>query len=590
MEATHKRSLKNGFAYDKLFPPAKGDVYTVRKNASLEDTVAFIPKVVYKHLNQTRAIAAKLKGDSVYNTCSNIWQFVYHHIQYEKDEKGFEQIRSPARTWHDRRQGVDCDCYSVFISTILLNLGIPHILRITKYRQDYFQHIYPVVPVPSGQIVIDCVANDFDYEVPYSAKKDFPMDLQFLNGFDDPDAGVGDVDDFPPGYNIGELGDLGKFKLKINFKKVLHAVNKFNPATVLLRNGLLAAMKLNMGGVANKLRWSYLTPAQAAAKGITADKLAKLTKVRNSLEKIFFGAGGQLKNLKKAMLKGKGNKDKAVIAGLGSLDFGDIDRMSVNTPLEQLLGPDIYYSENERTFQGFEGFGELGEPVTLASMGAASGVIMKLVSALKKIGSLFGGGKGGDGSNADTASSNDKSDPSGSGTDAAGGSSSGSPSPAGSAAASSGDTDSPSPPVIRSKVTAAAATSADGDTTNNSGSTVPSANQTDEDNPATPGTSTLAPTAFTTPVMSPTTTPDPNLLPAGSNPSAKESFWTKNKSWLKPVAIGAGGLTLLAIGIHLMKSKPHANAPLSGIPGNHKNHRRKNKKKKASKKKAVALL
>src|SRR5258708_34225380 len=79
------------------------------------------------------------------------------------------------------------------------------------------------------------------------------------------------------------------------------------------------------------------------------------------------------------------------MAGLGALDFEDIDYMNANTPLEELLGPDIYYSENERTFQGFKGFGALGEPVTLASIAAASGVVAKLVTVLNKVGDVFGG-------------------------------------------------------------------------------------------------------------------------------------------------------------------------------------------------------
>ena len=40
---------------------------------------------------------------------------------------------------------------------------------------------------------------------------------------------------------------------------MLNAVNKVNPATVLLRNGILASMKLNMRNVAARLRWSYLS-------------------------------------------------------------------------------------------------------------------------------------------------------------------------------------------------------------------------------------------------------------------------------------------------------------------------------------------
>lgn len=186
MEAGRKRNIRSGEEYTHLFPKAEGANKTIRKNADVTHTVAFIPKVVNETLNQTNRIAQRLKGKTTYESCSNIWHFVYQHIAYKKDQEGYEQIRSPSRAWHDRKTGVDCDCYSVFISSILTNLRIPHLLRITKYHQDYFQHIYPVVvaspPAPlqkrGEEIVIDCVTDKFNYEVPYSEKKDYPMDLQ----------------------------------------------------------------------------------------------------------------------------------------------------------------------------------------------------------------------------------------------------------------------------------------------------------------------------------------------------------------------------------------------------------------------------
>ena len=185
MEATRKRTIKSGEEFNHLFPKAEGDNSTIRKNANVTHTVAFIPKVVSETLDQTKKLSQLLKGASTQETCSNIWHFVYGHIAYTKDDEGFEQIRSPARAWHDRKKGVDCDCYSVFISSILTNIQIPHILRITKYHRDYFQHIYPVVLLDGKQIIMDCVTDKFNYEVPYTEKKDYPMDLQYLNGFDD---------------------------------------------------------------------------------------------------------------------------------------------------------------------------------------------------------------------------------------------------------------------------------------------------------------------------------------------------------------------------------------------------------------------
>ena len=80
---------------------------------------------------------------------------------------------------------------------------------------------------------------------------------------------------------------------------MLNVVNKANPATVLLRNGILASMKLNIRNAAGRLRWSYLTPQQASAKSIDPVKFQKLIAARQKLEKIFYGAGGNPKNLKK---------------------------------------------------------------------------------------------------------------------------------------------------------------------------------------------------------------------------------------------------------------------------------------------------
>ena len=180
-----------------------------------------------------------------------------------------------------------------------------------------------------------------------------------------------------------------KQKKKGILKKVVSAVNKVNPATILLRNGILAAMKLNVKNVAARLRWSYLTPEQAAAKGVDPAKFQKLLATRQKLENIFNGAGGKIANLKKAILSGKGNKDKAV-NGLGMLPMVEWSGyMSEYTPLDQLLGTEVYYSENVEGMEGFSGFGELGEPVTLATVGAAMGVIAGIVAALKQIGDIF---------------------------------------------------------------------------------------------------------------------------------------------------------------------------------------------------------
>src|SRR6478672_2612769 len=135
MERRETVRVRSGREYDHLFPRAILAIDIKKESASEDDTLKFIPIVVKDTIQHTQKIAQLLKADTVYQTCQNIWQFIYDHIAYRKDEDGKEQIRSPARTWHDRLKGVDCDCYTTFISSILSNLGIKHLLRITKYKK-----------------------------------------------------------------------------------------------------------------------------------------------------------------------------------------------------------------------------------------------------------------------------------------------------------------------------------------------------------------------------------------------------------------------------------------------------------------------
>jgi hypothetical protein len=407
MQVARQRKIKNGEEFDALFPRPLFLDPTIKKGATVNDTVRFIPKVVQETLFQTSKIAALLKGKTVYETCKNIWDFVYNHIAYKKDEEGKEQIRSPARAWHDRFNGVDCDCYTVFISSILSNLKIKHKLRITKYKEDFFQHIYPIVPTAEGNyITVDCVVDRFNYEEPYSEKKDTNMDLEYLNGV--PNTNNVDVQDLMGWEELNGDDNLGKIKL---FKKMsqppgsegdtskkgklknlihkgLHITNRLNPATALLREGVLISMKLNLFKVAQRLKFTYLTEEQVKQKGAEVGNFQKLKSVREKLEKIFYDAGGKPENLKKAILTGKGNKNHEV-SGLGYI-LDNMDGMDETTPTPVLLGNDMYHDENLHELRSLGSLVAAGAAVT-----AATGVIGTIAGLIKKIGNIFPKGKSG---------------------------------------------------------------------------------------------------------------------------------------------------------------------------------------------------
>lgn len=196
--ATGKRSIRSGKEYDKYFESAtvKGNEVVLIPDGDVYDTLKLMKQVVNQTLSQTAAIAKELEGASLEQTCRNIWNFLYTHIQYKKDHAKREQLRTPARSWRDRATGIDCDCFAIFISSILTNLGIKHTFRMAGYKGD-FQHVYVVVPIDGKSLsvrnnyyVIDPVVDRFNYEVPFKKKHDHKImgKVTMLNGFGSADC------------------------------------------------------------------------------------------------------------------------------------------------------------------------------------------------------------------------------------------------------------------------------------------------------------------------------------------------------------------------------------------------------------------
>jgi ElaB/YqjD/DUF883 family membrane-anchored ribosome-binding protein len=435
MESSRKRQISDGREFDHLFPLPSEEDRTIKGSASVEDTMEFIQRTVPVTLWHTEKIAKKLKGKTLEETCSNIWHFVYNHIQYKRDKDGVEQVRSPRRTWWERETGVDCDCYTEFISSILLNLNLPHKARITKYPKRYpevprWQHVYPIVPKPGrghkpttnrdDYIVLDCVKDNFDDEQPFLEYKDYDMRLDYLDGIEEQEE-IGEEESFelmdiePDSVDLADLASIYDDEEMGNiFKKIGKAVKKvasnvktatkvvakqaqktvkkvadkvgdgvrflnryLNPATILLRNGFLLCMKLNLFNVAGKLRFAYLTDAQAQAMGMNLNELKKLRTIKDRAETIYWQAGGKKSNLKKGILSGKGNKNKKVplsgFEGLDGLDnvYADYDEYN------------IIHSD------GVEGLGEIASGTAIA---AATSAVTAIAAALKQVKGLFNKG------------------------------------------------------------------------------------------------------------------------------------------------------------------------------------------------------
>ncbi len=438
------------------------------------------------------------------------------------------------------------------------------------------------------------------------------------------------------GQGIKKAGQgVKKAVKKVNLKKVLNVVNKFNPATVALRNGVLASMKLNIGNVGKRLRWSYITPEQARAKKMDMGKWQKLVDARKKLEKIFYGAGGKPENMKKAILNGKGNKNHEVhgLDGFGALydhrtgrfhrqmsakpgmrhinpmhAHHPVNRLHKHMPLRSVIGNEMFQSENP-----VGELGELGEPITAATIAAASGVIAAIAGTLKKIGDIFGGkGKGAEDFNEETnkeaekeipesgksdedakaAASITDSSPGGSssesggggGSDDGSGSGGGSPSQksgGGSSGGGGGGSSSSGGDEGVSSTGGGSSGGGGGSSSCGGGSSGCGGGGTSTEVATTGGGGD-----------DPGGAEAPSKLPAkkssgggddagGGGDEPKEGFFEKNKKWIMPVGIGVGVITIGALIAKAMKpptpspSTQH-HKPMHGIPRKpaKKNHRR----------------
>lgn len=168
------RPLKNGDPFNKLFPKVSCTP-TFLGSGNTTFTLEQMKNWAHKYKAQSQRISKKLKGKTVVETVNNIYQFLHDYLQYQAD--GYDQnLRSPACSWHSRKTGIDCKSYSLFASTILLNLNIEHSFRKIKQASNpnQWSHVYVVIPIKNEEFVIDGTIH-YNNQVPFTEKEDLKM-------------------------------------------------------------------------------------------------------------------------------------------------------------------------------------------------------------------------------------------------------------------------------------------------------------------------------------------------------------------------------------------------------------------------------
>lgn len=127
--------------YSALIEPAKGE----KKLVGYGFEVATLNELANacNHYNDVARLASHLKADNVLQSAFNVWHWLHTNIKYNYDTPGEEEIRTPARSWADRENGVDCDCIAVFTACLLGAMGYKPQFEIVAFNNSpKYSHIY----------------------------------------------------------------------------------------------------------------------------------------------------------------------------------------------------------------------------------------------------------------------------------------------------------------------------------------------------------------------------------------------------------------------------------------------------------------
>lgn len=162
--------------------PAQNKKVLKVRNGITKDIVSEVLSGVVGVKDQTRQFSKQFTANR--DGMQKLWRWVRTNIHYKEDPAGIQWVKEPARLYADR-QG-DCKSFTIFIVSVLQNLGVEHLIRFTNTERPnsrIVNHVYPVAIIDNEEIIVDAVYHLFDEEHSYYYKKDFEMaDIYRLSG------------------------------------------------------------------------------------------------------------------------------------------------------------------------------------------------------------------------------------------------------------------------------------------------------------------------------------------------------------------------------------------------------------------------
>lgn len=161
------------------------------QNGYNNDIIATLNSKFGQAVEQTKNV--KFSGGNLTEKGRAIWNYLKNSVQYRKDDRGKQVIQLPSRMLLDTKKG-DCKSLALAAASFMQANGFKNVrLRYTSYSKTDKTptHVYSVGSDENGNdIIIDPVYKQFNKELSYTFKQDYPMQISVLSGINQPTAVV----------------------------------------------------------------------------------------------------------------------------------------------------------------------------------------------------------------------------------------------------------------------------------------------------------------------------------------------------------------------------------------------------------------
>lgn len=416
----------------------KGTETLLKKSGNTDDIIEGILDTIPAVKSQTTGFSRQFSPDQ--NGLKKLWWWVKREIHYIEDPLGVQWIREPARLYADR-QG-DCKSFTVFIVSVLENIGIPYLVRFVNTERPgskIVNHVYPVAIMNGKHVPMDAVYGHFDREHPYYYNRDYSMSqiyrLAGIGAATEADIAryenevLNIADSIPDDVLMDDItemsqGEYSRYMSASNFSALAEnnpdpaAAARYAAASQAIQSGSIAGIG-NLGSDAGKIQaFINLTstqtgkafsapvlvlPPDIAGVGKLGDKLKNLAKnVLNAWKKVInwifkraipIAAPFFLYTFIKSKLKGKSakkrksqNKVLAWIQKTGKFDTPDAVIGAVKVGISKVFGQPVDQVLKGMA-RGKKISGRVGViPAIVAAIGKALPIIIEIV---KKVAGIF---------------------------------------------------------------------------------------------------------------------------------------------------------------------------------------------------------